>query len=225
LLYGVLSCQCSAARAIIALLVSVFLPALSKARAVALKVRCQTQMRQVYIGMQAYAVDWNYYPSSYHKISSGDVNTFGGVFDYIGVKPRDFRKHSVQDMFWVCPSNPVAGNMGVTDVRDNLAWGYIDIGNYWTTHHFGFSESSFWSPMVPIDMVPGDHKKDPKPAQSMDSIVMIGELRSITMNRWRGGTGQMVFFHPQQTSHIVMMDGSFNDVTDNPTTEGWTFFK
>lgn len=212
---------------IIALLVAVFLPALSKARAVARKVQCQTHMRQVYIAGQAYTVNWNYYPASTVSYPGGFSSTFAAMFDYTSVGLKDYRKHPVSNMFWACPANPVQGSMAWQDVRNDLAYasGSVNIGNYWTTHYFGMSASSFDSVMVPIDMVPATRKKDPKPAQSLNEIVWLGELRGVTYARWTGGAGNMVFFHPEDTSHVVMMDGSFNDVTGNPITEGLLMYK
>ena len=40
--------------------------------------------------------------------------------------------------------------------------------------------------VMPIDMVPADRRRDPKPIQSMNEVVMLGELRSSAHANWRG---------------------------------------
>ncbi len=211
---------------IVALLVAMLLPALEKARSAAQTVTCQTRMRQFYICTQAYAVDTGWYPASTVSYPSG-ATTFNALTPYIGVERRDYRKHTINDMFWMCPASPVTADLAWQDVRDNFAYatGSVFTGNYWTTHYFGMSSSSFWSKMVPIDMVPGDRKRDPKPAQHLNEIVMLGELRSVTYARWLGSKSQMVFFHPENTSQVVTMDGQISFVQGNPKDEGFKMFK
>lgn len=51
--------------AIIALLISILLPSLSKARDAAVKAQCLSNMRQVYQGFYAYAVDFREFPMNY----------------------------------------------------------------------------------------------------------------------------------------------------------------
>lgn len=212
---------------IIAVLVAVLIPALQKSRDAARKIVCQSQMRQFYLAGQAYTVDHSYWPASTVSYTGIGSSTFSAITPYIGVERRDYRKNAASELFWVCPSNPVAPDIHWQDVRDNLAYetGSVFIGNYWTTHYFGMSASSFWSLMVPIDMVPANRKLNPKPMQSMEEIVWLGELRGVTYSRWMGSTGNMVFFHPRESAHVVMMNGSVHDVTGNPTADGWRFYK
>ncbi len=50
---------------IIALLISILLPALAKARAAAVNVKCLSNMRQLYMGCSIYAQDYKEYPTNY----------------------------------------------------------------------------------------------------------------------------------------------------------------
>ena len=59
--------------AIIAILASMLLPALNKARATAYKIKCTSNLKQIGTGLAMYAVDYKYYPPA--KQAGFDLNT------------------------------------------------------------------------------------------------------------------------------------------------------
>jgi len=118
--------------------------------------------------------------------------------------------------------------MATTFIRDNYAYGHTTHGNYWTTHHFGFNGSSFKNNMVPEGRVPVNRAStplEPKIGREPSKIIILGELRSTTHNRWLGGAGQEVRYHPTNAMNIATMDGAARSVSGPWSDSGFKFFE
>jgi prepilin-type N-terminal cleavage/methylation domain-containing protein/prepilin-type processing-associated H-X9-DG protein len=109
--------------AVIAVLISMLLPALGKARQAAYTVRCAANLRQIGQGFQLYRNDWNNMLPPVNSV----INRFGGGAVQ-GVTPWAFTKNY---MMWssVGPylGPPHAPRYGTTNVYD---WGVIQNGDF-----------------------------------------------------------------------------------------------
>lgn len=77
--------------AIIAILASMLLPSLSKARATAYKIKCTSNLKQVGVGLAMYAGDYKYYPPG--KQNGFDITTNRNYWHflampYLGMNPQ-----------------------------------------------------------------------------------------------------------------------------------------
>jgi|GEM_PF-7132427 len=210
---------------IVSLLMAVLLPALQKARDATRQVTCMNRMRQVYVGGQIYVTDTRWWPASTFNSGTPPTSTFEVVQDVLNKPLLDYRKISAAQAFWVCPATRLNGSISATEARADHVYGFGLVGNYWTTHYFGMSASSFFSLMVPEGMVPASRKLDPKLGRNPEDIIWLGELRGITFARWTGGASQQVFNHPAETLNIVTMDGGVRNSTGDWVGEGLKFFE
>src|SRR5258706_1626292 len=83
---------------IIALLISILLPALNKAKQQALRVACASNLRQMGQAMMIYVGDTRYYPAH-----AGARPTGGNAFAVWPTRLRKIAKGN-RDLFW-CPTN------------------------------------------------------------------------------------------------------------------------
>jgi len=237
---------------IIALLISLLLPSLQSARAVARMMACQSRMRQFYVGAHAYGNDYAYWPLSRYSAEhmeaiqagiSGNLGMADTVRDfvevmspYIGSEPKDFREYGPSDNFWLCPANPIhagmpntSGNREAKNYAETVGnWNAL---NYWTTFNFGATlNSSTFAYAVPIDMVPGPRGERPRPG-SPHRIIWLGELAglitSVRQPPWRWPYvphKQQVYFHPNQTTNMLTVDGAIYNNSGTPLAGGGAEF-
>jgi len=140
--------------AIISLLVSILLPALSYAKEQALKVKCQSNLNQIYTGMFMYTEDHGgYFPLSRDVGDYGDLSTAGWVYlwwpealaSYLNYPKGVERPASILDppiylyeenwrreMVYFCPS----------DQRDGGPWGSLPVMTSYGMNEF----STWWHP-------------------------------------------------------------------------------
>ncbi|MBS3762736.1 MAG: type II secretion system protein [Candidatus Brocadiia bacterium] len=197
--------------AIIAILAALLMPALEQARASARQVACLSRERQFYLAGTFYANDTGWWPASYVKNPDGTAQTFYDIVPYLDMgSTKDGRNVGPAENFWLCPEAPFPRKWNKNEFR-YYAWGYTHVGNYWTTHFFGFSETSFPSMMVPANRVPATRRAQPK-FGSASKIVWLGETCGITANRWKGSWNQLApggpdTYHPNDSADVVTMDG------------------
>jgi len=139
---------------IIALLIALLLPALSRAKQAAIVVMCSSNLRQIGIGNNVYTVDFEgYYPPSYH----------GGFWTPIYKIIRDYYEDSgIGGESYFCPSHTeryrnTAGKPyswdAMHDIGPNAAgvpFGYAVIGSYnlWT-NFVESPQAGDWDPIDP----------------------------------------------------------------------------
>jgi prepilin-type processing-associated H-X9-DG protein/prepilin-type N-terminal cleavage/methylation domain-containing protein len=120
---------------IIALLIGILLPALSKARAQANEVACSSNLRQMGIALVMYVNDTGYYPGARWDLGANNPSRSnpGGVSHY-AVWPTRLRRYmgtsGVQNVFY-CPTEDPAlyqwkqnDTSGVTAVASDYGFGY-----------------------------------------------------------------------------------------------------
>src|SRR5690606_16439054 len=85
---------------IIALLISILLPALSSAREAARAIECGSQLRQLHLATTLYSDEWDgAKPSEYWYYEHDPGGTYSGIRDYLGTpEVQD------QDTIFTCPS-------------------------------------------------------------------------------------------------------------------------
>jgi len=218
--------------AIIAILAALLMPALERARAAARQVACASRERQFYLAGTFYVNDTGWWPASYVKNPSGTTQTFSGLIPYLELGgTKDGRQVGPAENFWLCPEAPFPRSWDKNEFR-YYAWGYTSVGNYWTTHYFGFTETSFPSVMVPADRVPGNRTQPPKSGSAGD-IVWLGETCSITQNRWTGDWQKPApdgptAYHPNNSTNVTTQSGSVVGVRTYPgcwTEAGLKFYE
>lgn len=123
---------------IIALLVALLLPALGQARAAALSSQCMSNLRQVALGSNAYAVDWKDYYANYIENYVGGPQYIGagtGEFSIWGYR-LDKNKHVGDRAAFRCPAYTAypgrpASTGGPTVNSNHQGWVYTDAnGNF-----------------------------------------------------------------------------------------------
>ncbi len=115
---------------IIALLISILLPALSTAREAARRSTCLSNYRQLALGFATYAEDFDFFPrSGTIFVARPEITkverSVAEDLEYRGI-PLE-RSASV----WSCPSNEggVLGKLGGTPTNDSPNWGWWDTRN------------------------------------------------------------------------------------------------
>jgi prepilin-type processing-associated H-X9-DG protein/prepilin-type N-terminal cleavage/methylation domain-containing protein len=92
---------------IIALLISILLPALNKAREQAKRIKCESNLRQMGMAMTMYINDWKYYPGCYAS------NTGGG--NPFAIWPTRLRFYlGKENLPFNCPSQELTSNWSAT---------------------------------------------------------------------------------------------------------------
>lgn len=126
---------------IIALLVSILLPALSKARAAAQGAQCQVNLRQLALAAPLYASDWNEYLPYHHTYNedggagTGEFALWAGrVYQYVGRTTRTYRCPSyiaLGDRVHVNVDETVQGrSTNLTSVGESGLVLYLDYGSF-----------------------------------------------------------------------------------------------
>ena len=109
---------------IIALLVSILMPALSRAREIAKKVVCLTQLQQQGLSMIIYAADWDGHlaPSVRHNAVPDNDSTY--VYDRLEPYGPEQPPHDEQDPkgIWICPADKAARDWPLTYPPRELGW-------------------------------------------------------------------------------------------------------
>lgn len=116
---------------IIALLVSILMPALGRARNHTRKVMCMSNMKQVTLGIMCYAVDYNnYVPDGYRYPEGAYHLTDYGLWDmyngWIGIgKLYDLEYVSNYKVFY-CPATQTIARSGTFNME--YEWASLDVG-------------------------------------------------------------------------------------------------
>lgn len=127
---------------IIALLISILLPALNKARQAAVGVQCLSNVRQVTTALIMYSQDWNGFPQ-YPNVADESINRWGwnaGLFKYLGGHQPDVgQDYQVSDF-------PKISRCPAANELDEL-WTYG--GNYPAIMSYSVNPIYWWRPQHP----------------------------------------------------------------------------
>ncbi|HTQ50493.1 MAG TPA: DUF1559 domain-containing protein [Candidatus Acidoferrales bacterium] len=100
--------------AIIAILAAMLLPALSSARAKALRTQCSSDMRQLGLGFSLFAGDnHDNYPPAGYKCSGGTITWDTWIYNYLGVTRNVPRSELVKGVFVRDPVDAAAAGVPV----------------------------------------------------------------------------------------------------------------
>jgi prepilin-type N-terminal cleavage/methylation domain-containing protein/prepilin-type processing-associated H-X9-DG protein len=189
---------------IIALLISVLLPALNSARASAASVACQSQLRQVGIGLQLYANAYNNWFPNYTMAGSWDnaaeaMAEAKGPLDWqLYLYPYVTKPEATGTNYgvWHCPSDQEYPPDGIYTYRNVKSYG----GN---THLNDFYVSANFH-----------YRKRNKVKRSVETITALDanyENYGAAINKWRGGLGLWPSFRhgskKNATANILYVDG------------------
>ena len=132
--------------AIIAILIGTLLPALSKARTTAIRISCASVQKQMFLALNLYASDHEWYPVATPDEYTESFNAHWYIFKilpYMGVKQRlrnwtdscNLRRH--KSVF--CPATQVIGS-------DTLSYAMVEYNNWFAewrpSNHYDFSPYS-----------------------------------------------------------------------------------
>jgi prepilin-type processing-associated H-X9-DG protein/prepilin-type N-terminal cleavage/methylation domain-containing protein len=130
---------------IIALLISMLLPALNKARQASIDVTCKSNMRQIGIMLNVYAAQFHAYPLAYHNSAwAGGFNTrwTHALRDARITRDANFLYNSTHSSFQsslriICPNSVSSGNSTNPRSTYGLAMGFTETqkmigGSGWT---------------------------------------------------------------------------------------------
>ncbi|HEX7008594.1 MAG TPA: DUF1559 domain-containing protein [Phycisphaeraceae bacterium] len=94
---------------IIALLISILLPALRSAREAAQSVQCMSNMRQIGLGLEMYTSD---HDGAFPNYGGNPLPWFTYLFEYTGGAPGPYQTTPVNSNFgiWHCPSEELVGD-------------------------------------------------------------------------------------------------------------------
>ncbi len=129
--------------AIIAILAAMLLPALAKARAKAQEASCQSNMKQMGLGMIMYHMDYSYrFPNGQTLAGSTDGNIVHNGWAWMvdnawrtqvpsGVYLRDLANPYINDLkVWICPSDTRTANWSSYDLKMWAYWNGASINQY-----------------------------------------------------------------------------------------------
>lgn len=155
--------------AIIALLISILLPSLNKARDSAVRVSCASNLRQMGIGFHLYAYDYKSYPSAYRRFSPARPSPLGLPGE---VADELARKYFKSEKITDCPNLPGMTKLYLDAYRANpganpvVSWSYFYFGKargqraQWLDQ-FGYGINKQAIPSSPSDnpawTLAGDH--------------------------------------------------------------------
>ncbi|MBO4304127.1 MAG: type II secretion system protein [Lentisphaeria bacterium] len=132
--------------AIIAILASMLLPALGKAKRMAQDAQCRNNSRQVHLYLTLYAEAYKgwAYAQSYNKYRDGEpgdplntINRYDWALPYLGITPANFAAKANKKVFR-CPTaqrfypydNPVPSNTGENKACNFIICGYLCSKSY-----------------------------------------------------------------------------------------------
>jgi len=120
--------------AIIAILAALLMPALERARESARSVACESNLRQVMLGMSQYVVDFNEYPQYNYRwctaltcacpTNNGSYNWYKRIEPWVTTRPMTAANGKVA--VFQCPSHPQ----------------YMTISNPWDSQSYGYNYSA-----------------------------------------------------------------------------------
>jgi len=156
--------------AIIAILASILLPAIEKARAKALGVNCLSNMKQLSLGVKMYVNDWN----NYFPTSRANRTEYGGgnndiawhfiVYEYVGDR-----------QMYKCPMNISTGTMGFNGGKTEYT--SLNIPRSYVCSAGGGDD--WWGPGLPSPLMPDDRNRNTLSTQVVNAsaVLMLGEHR------------------------------------------------
>lgn len=230
--------------AIIAILAAVLMPALSKARISAIRISCANVEKQMFLGLNFYASDYEWYPvatpDEYSESFSSHWYLFK-ILPYLGVNRRlrnwndscELRRHKA--IF--CPATEVIGS-------DTISYAMVEYNNWFAA----------WRPSSPYDFSPsarnGDdyyispssqsRNRDRSPAH----IMFLSDLASYRTEKggpytlgptnydlWSSSnlTNKTDHFRHGNAVNMLFLDGHVNtysrvDEARRNTSEAWIFY-
>jgi len=221
---------------IVALMVAILLPALSKARATAMDLQCKTRVRTFAFTTSMYQDDhrgwfpvddiWNgsTHPAPWSidtkRYRWGDLNR-----PYLSAPTDcDITSNPRANPF-MCPAiNYVfTSGMGWPAIRAQIYGGNgIIAGNYWTSVFFGFGLwNSTWGANY--------HARRDMPGAQPSRVLLAGEVKGDTYNRLGYSSTQFTvgnFIHPNGNTNVLLMDGHVSATTHTGwATSGMKFFE
>jgi prepilin-type N-terminal cleavage/methylation domain-containing protein/prepilin-type processing-associated H-X9-DG protein len=194
--------------AIIAILASLLLPALGRARAMAKHSSCTSRMKQVGLGIEMYRSDFddwyipNYISNDWTPwpAPAAAYRFYQLMPEYLSMPPGGMDAKYGTRNFMLCPGTGFPPNL-TTAATVRALYGYIEnrtVGSYHNTVEFGWTGSSSYI-YNPRRHFAGDN----------GAIIMAGEVKGVTYNRLgyvTNGTADCNFPH-ENRSNLLFADG------------------
>ena len=220
---------------IIAILAALLLPALERARAMALKAQCKARIRSFGPAVVMYRTDYDdwypvddIWPGSNHPPpwSTGTVRyTFGMLLrTYVGNPENVSYTSGPGENPFMCPANGYAYKSGMTwaEMRAYIyAPGASSVcGNYWNSVFYGFG---YCNDTYGINYV----ARTSFPPGPLGDVILTGELKGLTYNRMgyvTTGINSNIFPHDGGTN-MLLVGGQVAETTyDEFAGSGLIFF-
>jgi prepilin-type N-terminal cleavage/methylation domain-containing protein/prepilin-type processing-associated H-X9-DG protein len=200
--------------AIIGILASMLLPALSKARDKTKQIACISNLKQIYLGVMNYRMDFNeWIPPSYYVSPNGFWQSLMVNEEYIKVPKIDSSGHLNN----VLPSGILSCPSETRETADGLTeW------NTWKGSHYGISHYLLWSPPIDFSKKWGKTTRISKPSK----ISFFGDKDASTNEVFTGDPGNLGKFKHSVGMNVVFVDGHakfkrYNDVPHDETDSQW----
>lgn len=224
---------------IIALLISILLPALNKARQSAQSVQCLSNLRQLALACMFYANDHKVYPQLPNLNASEDPSInrwgwFGGLFRYMGGTSPEGRDFLTTDF-------PGAGRCP-SDLGTSI-WLFSYGGNYPNVIAYSKNATFWYRPQHVVKpgvfkrrtVVAGDTNFNlmiyspaffpPETDTNQDGVM---DTNNVLLGSDMTWNNSIRFRHPARSANFVFSDGSANPLTAKETFESnediWGFY-